>query len=56
MPDDRNLYSGLIRIHILHHAAKEPIYGLGMLEEMATTWLSNQSGHSVFVSSIELNQ
>ncbi len=33
--DDRDLYSGLIRLHILHHAAKEPIFGLGMIEELA---------------------
>jgi PadR family transcriptional regulator PadR len=33
--DDRDLYSGLIRLHILHHAAEEPIFGLGMLEELA---------------------
>jgi DNA-binding PadR family transcriptional regulator len=32
---DRDLYSGLIRLHILHHAAKEPIFGLGMQEELA---------------------
>jgi DNA-binding PadR family transcriptional regulator len=32
---DRDLYSGLIRLHILHHAVKEPIYGLGMGEELA---------------------
>jgi len=32
---DRDLYSGLIRLHILHHAAKEPIFGLGMAEELA---------------------
>ena len=25
---------GLIRLHILHHAAEEPIYGLGMIEEL----------------------
>jgi len=29
------LYSGLIRLHILHHASKEPIFGLGMIEELA---------------------
>ena len=34
-PDDRDLYSGLIRLHILHHAYKEPIFGLGMMEELA---------------------
>jgi DNA-binding PadR family transcriptional regulator len=32
---DRDLYSGLIRLHILHHAVKEPIFGLGMAEELA---------------------
>lgn len=32
---DRDLYSGLIRLHLLHHAAKEPIFGLGMIEELA---------------------
>ena len=32
---DRDLYSGLIRIHILYHAAREPIYGLGVIEELA---------------------
>ena len=33
--DDRDLYSGMIRLHVLHHALKEPIFGLGMLEELA---------------------
>jgi DNA-binding PadR family transcriptional regulator len=33
--DDRDLYSGLIRLHVLHHAVEEPIFGLGMLEELA---------------------
>lgn len=32
--EDRDLYSGLIRLHILHHAAEEPIFGLGMAEEL----------------------
>src|ERR1017187_124386 len=31
---DRDLYSGLIRLHVLHHAAEEPIFGLGMVEEL----------------------
>jgi PadR family transcriptional regulator PadR len=31
---DRDLYSGLIRLHVLHHAVEEPIFGLGMLEEL----------------------
>jgi len=28
------IYSGLIRLHILHHAAKEPVFGLGIIEEL----------------------
>lgn len=32
--DDRYLYAGLIRLHLLHHAVKEPIYGLAMIEEL----------------------
>ena len=31
---DRDLYAGLIKLHILHHAAKEPIFGLAMIEEL----------------------
>ncbi len=34
MTQDRDLYSGLIRLHILYHAAREPIYGLGIMEEL----------------------
>ena len=32
--DEKYLYAGLIRLHVLHHAAKEPIYGLAMIEEL----------------------
>jgi DNA-binding PadR family transcriptional regulator len=32
---DRDLYSGLIRLHILHHASQEPIFGLGIIEELS---------------------
>src|SRR3954454_16856307 len=32
---DRDLYSGLIRLHVLHHAVERPIFGLGMIEELA---------------------
>ncbi len=34
LEEHRELYSGLIRLHVLHHAAKEPIFGLGMMEEL----------------------
>ncbi len=30
----RDLYAGLIRLHVLHHAAAEPIYGFAMMEEL----------------------
>jgi PadR family transcriptional regulator PadR len=33
--EHQDLYSGLIRLHILHHAAEEPIFGLGIIEELA---------------------
>jgi DNA-binding PadR family transcriptional regulator len=32
---DREIYSGLLRLHVLHHAARGPIFGLGMAEELA---------------------
>jgi len=31
---DRDLYSGLIRLHVMHHAVEEPIFGLGMMDEL----------------------
>src|SRR5262245_25758329 len=33
--DDKDLYSGLIRLHVLHHACQEPIFGAGIIEELA---------------------
>jgi DNA-binding PadR family transcriptional regulator len=32
--EDQDLYSGLVRLHILHHAVHEPIFGLGIIEEL----------------------
>lgn len=36
MADDvlRHLYLGFIRLHILYHAAKEPICGMELMEEL----------------------
>ena len=31
---ERELFFGLIRIHVLAHAAHEPIFGLAMMEEL----------------------
>jgi DNA-binding PadR family transcriptional regulator len=32
--EDKELYAGLIRLHILYHAAQEPIFGLAIIEEL----------------------
>lgn len=31
---DKDLYGGLIRLHILHHADDGPVFGLGIIEEL----------------------
>lgn len=31
---NRELSIGLVRLHVLHHAAEEPIFGLGMMQEL----------------------
>ncbi len=35
-PDDmvREFFLGFIRVHILHHAAEEPVYGLALIAEL----------------------
>lgn len=30
----QDLYIGLVRLHVLHHAAEEPIFGLGIMQEL----------------------
>ena len=30
----RDFFLGFIKIHILHHASKEPVYGLRLIEEL----------------------
>ena len=34
MHEDKDLYGGLIRLHILHHAAEKPIFGLWVITEL----------------------
>jgi DNA-binding PadR family transcriptional regulator len=41
---DRNLYTGLIRLHILHHAADGPIFGQAMIDELARQGYSLSAG------------
>jgi DNA-binding PadR family transcriptional regulator len=31
---DQEFYGGLIRLHILHHAAQTPVFGLWLIEEL----------------------
>ena len=31
----RDFFLGFIKIHILHHAAQKPVYGLALIEELA---------------------
>ncbi len=31
---DRHLYSGLVRLHILHHARHGGVFGVGLMEEL----------------------
>lgn len=33
--EHRDLLSGLVRMHVLHHAAQEEIFGAWMIEELA---------------------
>jgi len=33
--EPRELYSGLIRLHVLHHACERPFFGLWMIEELS---------------------
>jgi len=35
LKQQRELYFGLIRIHVLVHASQEPIFGLAMMNELA---------------------
>jgi PadR family transcriptional regulator PadR len=32
--DHRQLLTGFVRLHVLHHAAKEPLVGFWMMEEL----------------------
>jgi PadR family transcriptional regulator, regulatory protein PadR len=30
----QEIYLGFVRIHVLHHAAEGPVYGLGLIQEL----------------------
>jgi PadR family transcriptional regulator, regulatory protein PadR len=31
---DKDLFSGMVRLHVLHHAAESPVFGLELIEEL----------------------
>ena len=33
--NEKEIYGGLVRLHVLHHATHEPVFGLGIMEELA---------------------
>ncbi len=35
MDTKRDILRGFIKVHILFHAAQEPVYGLGLIQELA---------------------
>jgi hypothetical protein len=41
MDTSREILRGFIKVHILFHASHEPVYGLGLIEELKGTaiWL-----------------
>lgn len=32
---DSDLFSGMVRLHVLHHAGEGPVFGLAIIEELA---------------------
>ena len=46
----RDAFLGFMRIHVLHHAAEEPIYGLEMIEELKRHGYRHRAGHDVSVA------
>ena len=34
-PAGKDLYAGLIRLHVLHHACERPVYGAWIIEELS---------------------
>lgn len=35
MMSEKEIYGGLVRLHVLHHASRAPIFGLGIMDELA---------------------
>lgn len=41
---DKDLYGGLIRLHILHHAAEEPIFRPSIMKELRRRGYETSAG------------
>ena len=39
--EHRELFAGLIRLHVLHHAAKGEVYGQWTMEELGATGIGS---------------
>jgi hypothetical protein len=52
--DDKDLYSGLIRLHILHHASQQPIFGFWMVD-LRYSPITSVPSASIEVSTISPN-
>ena len=35
MMKEKEIYGGLVRLHVLHHASREPVFGQGIMDELA---------------------
>ena len=35
MMKEKEIYGGLVRLHVLHHASSEPIFGQGIMDELS---------------------
>jgi DNA-binding PadR family transcriptional regulator len=44
MPLKRDLFLGLVKLHILHHAGREPVYGAWLIEELRRHGYTLSSG------------
>jgi hypothetical protein len=55
MADDaitRHFFSSFVRLHILHHAAEEPIYGAEIAEELVRHGYRNMLGRPPFTGDV----
>ncbi len=52
--DDRDLYAGPIRLHVLYYASRERVYGKAMIEQLAGHGYKASSGSLLTLTDIFL--